>query len=468
MRKKDEELKFIGIDGFEEIESIAPQRVKPHEQKPKSKQKSRHAAKPDFKAAAATLGSKLRPSKTKQQPIHSAEGQRDSKVYKKRAVLAVAATVTAAMLSLATAASALDGSSSPKNTKQPAGKTNLSATQDTPVMQNAASAKKQQGSSALYIDGKLIGAAEDGNALQAALDRVLADAKAGYDDTTTTEFAGKVELKPYSGGNFESVEAIMAKADGKLSVKLETDWSYETETDFKTETEYDSSQSSDYEVVIQEGVPGKSRMTIRLTYIDGMQTDAVITEEKVISEPVNEKKIVGSADGIPVEEDDADEDSDTYTADTSYEDNSYEDDSDSSDGSDGASYGAATGGFMWPVPHTHNITSLMEWRWGRMHNGIDIAGGGDYGMPFVASDGGTVIWAGNDGGGYGNYVMIDHGNGYITVYGHASELCCYTGQYVSQGETIGLIGSTGNSTGPHLHFEIRLNGAYQDPLGYVS
>ena len=123
---------------------------------------------------------------------------------------------------------------------------------------------------------------------------------------------------------------------------------------------------------------------------------------------------------------------------------------------------------MWPVPHTHNITSYMEWRWGRMHNGIDIAGGGDYGQPFVAADGGTVIWSGDDGGGYGNYVMIDHGNGYITVYGHASELACSTGDYVSQGQTIGYIGSTGNSTGPHLHFEIRLNGDYQDPLGYVS
>ena len=63
--------------------------------------------------------------------------------------------------------------------------------------------------------------------------------------------------------------------------------------------------------------------------------------------------------------------------------------------------------------------------------------------------------------------MIDHGNGYVTVYGHASELCCSVGQQVSQGETIGLIGSTGNSTGPHLHFEVRLNGEYQNPLNYV-
>ena len=142
-------------------------------------------------------------------------------------------------------------------------------------------------------------------------------------------------------------------------------------------------------------------------------------------------------------------------------------DTDDSDNSVTYGSGEASGAFMWPLPHTHNITSEMGWRWGRMHNGIDIAGGGDYGMPFVAADGGEVIWAGNDGGGYGNYVMIDHGNGYMTVYGHASELNCYAGQTVSQGDVIGFVGSTGNSTGPHLHFEIRYNGEYQDPLNYV-
>ena len=103
-----------------------------------------------------------------------------------------------------------------------------------------------------------------------------------------------------------------------------------------------------------------------------------------------------------------------------------------------------------------------------MHQGIDIAGGGDYGQPIVAADGGKVTWAGNDGGGYGNYVMIDHGNGYMTVYAHACEVACSTGDYVSQGDTIAYCGSTGNSTGPHVHFEIRVDGTQVDPLGYVS
>ncbi|MBQ5641191.1 MAG: M23 family metallopeptidase, partial [Ruminococcus sp.] len=129
---------------------------------------------------------------------------------------------------------------------------------------------------------------------------------------------------------------------------------------------------------------------------------------------------------------------------------------------------SSSSGFIWPFPHTHNITSYMEWRWGRMHNGLDIAGGDDYGQPFYAAASGNVIWSGNDGGGYGNYVMIDHGNGYMTVYGHASALACNTGDYVNQGDLIGYVGDTGNATGPHLHFEIRLNDEYMNPLDYVS
>ena len=103
-----------------------------------------------------------------------------------------------------------------------------------------------------------------------------------------------------------------------------------------------------------------------------------------------------------------------------------------------------------------------------MHNGIDIASGGISGQPIVASDGGTVIQAGDKGDGYGNYVIIDHGNGYKTLYGHCSSLAVSYGQYVSQGETIGYVGSTGTSTGPPLHFEIIYNSNKLNPLQFVS
>ena len=84
-------------------------------------------------------------------------------------------------------------------------------------------------------------------------------------------------------------------------------------------------------------------------------------------------------------------------------------------------------------------------------------------MPVVASDSGVVVYAGWDTTGYGNVIMIDHGNGYATLYAHLSALNVGHCASVSQGQVIGAIGSTGNSSGPHLHFEVRLNGGFVNP-----
>ena len=108
--------------------------------------------------------------------------------------------------------------------------------------------------------------------------------------------------------------------------------------------------------------------------------------------------------------------------------------------------------FAWPLPYTHTLTSNFGTRWGRLHGGLDISDGGVYGQPIYASASGTVTFSGGDNSGYGNYVIIDHGSGYTTLYGHCSSLVAVTGQYVNQGDLIGYVGSTGNSTGPHLHF----------------
>jgi murein DD-endopeptidase MepM/ murein hydrolase activator NlpD len=119
-------------------------------------------------------------------------------------------------------------------------------------------------------------------------------------------------------------------------------------------------------------------------------------------------------------------------------------------------------GFVWPV---HGIlTSSFGWRWGRMHEGIDIAVGN--GTAVVASAAGTVIVAGWMGG-YGNLVVVDHGNGIATAYGHNTSVGVGVGQAVGQGQVIAYSGNTGNSTGPHVHFEVRVNGGAVDPLGYL-
>jgi len=119
-------------------------------------------------------------------------------------------------------------------------------------------------------------------------------------------------------------------------------------------------------------------------------------------------------------------------------------------------------GFIWPCEGV--VTSGFGMRWGRMHEGIDIACA--YGTPVHAAAAGTVIYAGWLGG-YGNLVVVDHGNGFATAYAHASAVLVSVGQAVTQGESVTLVGSTGHSTGPHLHFEVRVNGVAVDPLLYL-
>jgi len=119
-------------------------------------------------------------------------------------------------------------------------------------------------------------------------------------------------------------------------------------------------------------------------------------------------------------------------------------------------------GLIWPV--SAPITSSFGWRWGRMHEGLDLGAG--FGTPIRAAAAGTIINAGWLGG-YGNLVVIDHGRGISTAYGHQSSIAVGNGQSVSQGQVIGYVGSTGYSTGPHLHFEVRVNGSAADPLGYL-
>ena len=122
----------------------------------------------------------------------------------------------------------------------------------------------------------------------------------------------------------------------------------------------------------------------------------------------------------------------------------------------------SSSGFIWPVHGV--VTSGFGWRWGRMHEGIDIAVSS--GTPVVSAASGTVIVAGWMGG-YGNLVVVDHGNGIATAYGHNNAITVGVGQGVAQGQLIAYSGNTGHSTGPHVHFEVRVNGGAVDPFGYL-
>lgn len=136
--------------------------------------------------------------------------------------------------------------------------------------------------------------------------------------------------------------------------------------------------------------------------------------------------------------------------------------------------------FTWPCPGFYHISYGVGWRWGSYHQGIDIWSYGIRGANICAAAAGEVIYVNNYcphdygknyscgcGGGYGKYCIIDHGNGYWTLYGHSQNIIVSVGQHVEQGQVLGYVGSTGHSTGDHLHFEVRINGVAQDPTNYV-
>lgn len=482
------ETKFIGLDGFGEIENLQSakrKKIKGNQLntaqktvrfvKRASKLVINSAVKSRNKTASSVKISKTNPVNGKRYACSTSfKGSRAHAMLSKKAILAFASCGLLVTFSFVTAAGAIGVQNSElpvagtKDMSSPVNYNGYVDNQDidyglasTENVSTADEAFSELNSNAhtiitkaliednlqsdcvgLYIDNEFIGATSEEQALNAALDKVLVDYRKDYDDETTTEFANDVKVRSgkFDESKIMSVNEIIEKAEGKFSIQLATDIVYTREIAYDITTEYDESQPSSYEKVKTEGENGEEEVTVRTVYVDGVQTDAYETDSVVIKEAVDEVVVKGS--------------------DSSSEGTS------SSSTSSSSSYGS--GSFIWPVPYTHNITSEFGMRWGRLHGGIDIADGGVYGQPIVAADSGTVILAGNQGDGYGNYVIIDHGNGYKTLYGHMSSVAAYTGQQVSQGEVIGYVGSTGNSTGPHLHFEIRVNDVQTDPLGYVS
>lgn len=281
----------------------------------------------------------------------------------------------------------------------------------------------------LYVDGVFYGATENKAELSSALTKILTDAKARFDETTTTVFENDVKVVEdiYASSLIKSTDEIVAAAKHSFSIRLETDFTVEYERYYQTHYEYDDSLYDNESYVKREGKNGKQSVYYRLVYIDGVQTDAIVQSTNLVEEPVDQIMVVGTKE-------------------------SY----------------IGTGNFLWPVPYTGNITSTFEHRWGTFHYGIDISWSGIYGQDIVASDDGTVTWAGWDNSGYGYYVIIDHGNGFQTMYAHACELYVSTGDKVKRGDAIAGVGSTGYSTGDHLHFEIIENGVKVDPEIYVQ
>jgi murein DD-endopeptidase MepM/ murein hydrolase activator NlpD len=174
--------------------------------------------------------------------------------------------------------------------------------------------------------------------------------------------------------------------------------------------------------VLREGTAGKQQVTYRLTKRNGSLTEEEQIAKKVLNAPIPTLILKGTK----------------------------------------VIRGEGSGKFSWPVIGAR-ITSYMGMRWGRMHKGIDIVGNSS----ILAADEGVIEFAGYDSGGYGNEVIINHNNGFKTLYGHMKSIKVKKGQIVEKGEVIGIMGSTGHSTGTHLHFEVHLNGKLKNPTSYL-
>jgi murein DD-endopeptidase MepM/ murein hydrolase activator NlpD len=334
----------------------------------------------------------------------------------------------------------------------------------------------------LTVDGTVVGAADDRADLDALLDALAAPYRT--EDTISTEYVENVDISyqyissdvtqdlsameelltanttgettyeavqgdTYSGiayANDMSLDELMAlnpqasldklmvgdtvtvkKTVPFLSVRTVDAVTYTEEIPCPVEQVEDSSMYTGETKVLTEGVPGQALVSANVTYVNGYEESREITDTQTISEATTKVVAVGTKERPKT---------------------------------------MATGSFQWPV--SGRLTSRFGYRsiFGSYsyHSGIDLAT--SYGTAIAASDGGTVIWSGYKGS-YGNLVIIDHGNGVQTYYGHCSSLLVSAGDKVYKGQTIARVGSTGRSTGNHCHFEIKINGTSVNPLSYL-
>ncbi len=192
---------------------------------------------------------------------------------------------------------------------------------------------------------------------------------------------------------------------------------------YSVQVSQDSSMWPWQEKVTQAGKNGQKEVTEEISRDNGKIVSKVVVSERVLSYPVV-KKITRGSKQVPT---------------------------------------MGSGSMVWPVQGT--ITSTFGYRWGSFHQGVDI--GAPRGTQILAADSGMVSSACWNGG-YGNCVKIDHGGGKVTLYGHLSKIAVTTGASVEKGQVIGYVGSTGVSTGPHLHFEVHIDGKPKNPLSYYE
>ena len=231
---------------------------------------------------------------------------------------------------------------------------------------------------------------------------------------------------------FPGDELLIANSVPYLGVRVTETIRYEEELEYEITQRTDPDHDIGYYQVVQQGEKGVREVTAEIIMTDGIETDRNILNTTIVKEPVNQIVVVGGNRPLKVIPKDS-------------------------------SGRVASGAFQWPTVAGRINPGFLGY-WG--HTGSDISWGGCYGSPVLASADGTVVASGWRGL-YGYCVVIDHGAGMQSLYAHCSALYVSAGQQVSQGETIAAIGATGNAYGPHLHFEIRVNGTPVDAAPYL-
>ena len=272
------------------------------------------------------------------------------------------------------------------------------------------------------------------------IEKIIDSTVASYKEYTVTEEDNLEDLAQKLSMSTEEILKTSNSADGNicvgdkikikeeknlLNIKIFKTNTKEEETEYSTETTIDPTKEENYKKVTQAGKKGKNIVTYEIKLLNNGQEETKQTEVVVLEAPTTEKITIG----VKQPEDD--------------------------------------GKLIWPVPFTKKITSKFGIRGQKMHKGIDISSHGIAGKDIVAAGSGIVKSVSYKATGYGNHLIIKHSDGKETLYAHCQSISVQKGDKVKKGDIVAKVGTTGNSTGNHLHFEVIINGSAQDPQKYV-
>lgn len=311
-----------------------------------------------------------------------------------------------------------------------------------------------QEATGVWVNGVLIGATADSRMIQDTVNAALEPARQAVEGLdATVSFRQEIQLDPglYFTSTLISGQELAARLTGTAPMTLpggeELLWNVLAEVQTTIRTSYTETYALPEQTVpnaeldwgeervVQEGSDGQRLITADIVYVDGVEVlRSVVSSQEVVA-PVQRIVEYGTR-------------------------NQY----------GGAVGDVGDGNFIWPIPdYTYQSQPFIRYGSYVVHRGLDICG--DYGTPILAADNGIVTFAGLGTGynwSYGNFVKMDHGNGFTTLYGHMAAVAVQEGQYVTKGTVIGYMGSTGRSSGNHCHFEIEKDHVLQDPANYVT